>query len=96
VFGFTGDALIAGLTMTTQRPTLASVELVVGNAKQFDIIGRTNPEPIATVDGLILTRLMLGLPNSALLNGITVPADAQFRDAQAIRANVNSLCGAIF
>jgi hypothetical protein len=96
LFGFTGDALIAGLTMTTQRPTLASVESVVGNAKQFDIIGRTNPEPIATVDGLILTRLMLGLPNSALLNGITVPADAQFRDAQAIRANVNSLCGAIF
>lgn len=39
---------------------------------------------------------MLGVPDTALLNGIAIPATAQFTDAAAIRANANFKCGVTF
>ena len=50
----------------------------------------------STVDGLILLRLLQGVPDSDLLNGINVPEGAAFRNAAAIRANVNARCGTTF
>jgi len=47
-------------------------------------------------DGIILVRLMLGIPDGTLLNGVTIPGGATFQTAAAIRANVNSRCGTSF
>lgn len=46
-------------------------------------------------DGVILTRLMLGIPDASLLNGVTLPVGA-LQSAAAIRANVNTRCGTNF
>ena len=96
LFGYRGAALIAGVPLGQARPDANAVQSFVGNALQFDIVGRTSAAPTALVDGLILARLMLGVPDTALLNGIAIPATAQFKDAAAIRANVNFKCGVTF
>ena len=50
----------------------------------------------AFTEGLVLTRLMLGFPNSALFTGITVPTGAGFNTPATVRANVNARCGTTF
>lgn len=96
LLGFKGDALTQGLTISGPRKTSTLVEAFFGNAAQFDVIGRASPAPSATVDGLIMTRLMLGVDDAALLNGITLPAGTQFASASAIRANVIAKCAGGF
>ena len=93
LFGVRGDALVAGLTPIGARNTGALVTPILGTGTQFDVLGRAVPAPTATVDGLILIRLMLGVPDTALLNGIAIPAGVTFGNAAAIRGNVNSMCG---
>jgi len=39
-----------------------------------------------------MTRLMLGFDDTSLLNGINVPAGAQFTTAAAIKDNVVAKC----
>jgi hypothetical protein len=57
------------------------------------VFGRVpSAPPTALQDGLVLMRLMLGVPDATLLVGITVPAGAQFQTATAIRGNINSRC----
>ena len=93
LLGVRGDALVAGLTPIGARNTGALVTPILGSGTQFDVLGRAVPAPTATVDGLILIRLMLGVPDTALLNGIAIPAGVTFGNAAAIRGNVNSKCG---
>ena len=64
-----------------------------GALAEFDLLGRTTPAPTPTQDGLILTRIMLGVPDTALLTGIGLPAGAQFNSASLIRGNVNAVFG---
>ena len=96
LLGFRGAALTQGLTIGGPRKTAALVEAFFGNAAQFDVIGRAAPAPSATVDGLILTRLMLGVDDAGLLSGINLPAGALFASAAAIRANVIAKCAGGF
>ena len=93
LLGVRGDALVAGLTPIGARNTGALVTPILGTGTQFDVLGRAVPAPTATVDGLILIRLMLGVPDTALLNGITIPAGVTYGNASAIRGNVNTMCG---
>ena len=96
MLGFRGSALVQGVTLTSAHPTAQSVELFLDPISRYDIVGRAVPAPAATVDGLILTRLMLGVADTSLLNGITLPAGVQFATAAAIRANVIAKCAGGF
>ena len=96
LLGFRGEALVNGVALGAARPNAASVELFMDNASPFDIVGRSVGGPTALIDGLILTRLMQGVPDAALLNGITIPATARYRSAVDIRANVNASCGTAY
>ena len=96
LLGFRGAALTQGLTIGGPRKTSALVEAFFGNAAQFDVIGRASPAPSAMVDGLIMTRLMLGVDDAGLLSGINLPAGALFASAAAIRANVIAKCAGGF
>lgn len=50
---------------------------------------------LATVDGLIATRLMLGIRGPAVIAGITFPAGATRSDWPAIQRYLSSQCGAV-
>lgn len=91
LMGFRGDALTSGLTLTGSRSTGDLISNFLGSGASLDVFGRSTP--VATLDGLVLIRLMQGIGNDALLNGITIPDDAQFTTAPEIRAYVNSKCG---
>ena len=67
-----------------------------GSAAQFDVFGRSSSAPLATTDGLVLLRLMFGMPDDALLSGVAVPPGALFATSGAVRANVNGKCGTRF
>jgi hypothetical protein len=45
---------------------------------------------------LVLLRLMLGMPDDALLNGVGAPAGALFTTGTTVRGNVNTKCGTRF
>ena len=94
LLGYRGSALVAGVTLGAGRPDAASVETFLSGAlTEFDLLGRATPTPTAMQDGLILTRLMLGVPDTALLTGISLPAGTQFNSATLIRGNVNAVFG---
>ncbi len=96
LMGFRGSALTAGLTLGS-RNTPEAIAAFLGSAVQYDPLGRAPASgPVATIEGLVLLRLMLGLPDAALLNGIAVPDAAQFKTGFDVRGNVNSLCGTVF
>jgi len=98
LFGFRGDALIAGLTpLQGLRTTAGNIEVyldgIVGT--QLEVFGRQPAgQPTATGDGLVLARLMQGVPDAALLTGVAVPAGAQNGTAAAIRSAINNRCAA--
>ena len=96
LLGFRGVALVNGVALGASRPDAASIESFMGTASAFDIVGRSVAAPTALVDGLILTRLMQGVSDSALLNGIAIPGGSQYANAASIRANVNVKCGTAF
>lgn len=95
LLGFRGDALIAGVALGS-RDTATKIEEFLGSGSQFDVFGRSPPAPIATADGLVLSRLILGVPDTTLLNGVPVPVDALHATASAVRANVNVQCGTLY
>ena len=92
LLGFRGAALTDGLSIVPPRNTSAAIEsfLADNDYSAVRLAGNAN------IDGLIMLRLLQGVPDSALLNGIIVPVGAAFRDAAAIRANVNARCGTAF
>ncbi len=96
LLGFRGDALTANLTILGPRKTASLLSTFFGNAAQFDVVGRASPAPTATVDGLIMTRLMLGYPDTSLLNGINIPVGAQYTTAAGIKDYVISRCAGGF
>ena len=96
LLGFRGDALTANLTIPGPRKTASLLSTFFGNAAQFDVVGRASPAPTATVDGLIMTRLMLGYPDESLLTGINVPVGAQYTTAAGIKDYVISRCAGGF
>jgi Protein of unknown function (DUF1566) len=96
LLGFRGDALISGFTLTGSRNTAALIEPFIGDAKQYEVFGRAATTPEALRDGLVIVRLMLAVPDVALLTGIEVPAGAVYTAAAAVRQAVNAACGTIF
>lgn len=92
LLGFRGAALTDGLSIVPPRNTTAAIESFLAD-NDYEAVGLAGN---ANIDGLILLRLLQGVPDNALLNGITVPVGATFRDAAAIRANVNARCGTAF
>ncbi len=95
LMGFRGDGLTAGLGISDANAAQAIADYA-GSAVQFDVFGRSSSAPLATADGLVLLRLMLGMPDDALLSGVTVPSGALFATSSAVRANVNGKCGTRF
>lgn len=94
MLGNRGASLLQGLTLTGSRTDSNSIETFIA-AQNYNVdAGTTATQPF--VDGIILVRLMLGVPDATLLTGITIPAGAAFTTAPAIRANVNTLCGTSF
>jgi hypothetical protein len=88
--GYTSGVTIpAGAARTNEADIKAFIA-----TNSYDIDGNGNQQ--AFVDGIILARLMLNVPDATLLNGVTIPAGAAFTTAAAIRANVNSKCGTSF
>ena len=96
LLGFRDAALTNGVALSAARPDAFSIQSFLGNATQYDVVGRSTLLPTVLVDGLLLSRLMQGIPDGGLLTGITPPVGAAFRDAAAIRANVNARCGTTF
>ncbi len=95
LMGFRGEALTAGLGISDLNAAQAITDYV-GSAVQFDVFGRSSSAPLATTDGLVLLRLMLGMSDDALLSGIAVPSGALFATSSAVRSNVNGKCGTRF
>ncbi len=95
LMGFRGSALTAGLGIADGTAAQAIADYV-GSAAQYDVFGRSNPAPLATTDGLVLLRLMLGATDDVLLNGLSVPPGVLFATSSAVRANVNGKCGTRF
>ena len=93
MLGFRGNGLMQGLSISGPRNAVADIEAFL-SASDYSATG-TAGKP-ASIDGMIFLRLLQGVPDSALLSGINVPAGATFRDAAAIRANVNARCGTTF
>ncbi len=96
MLGLRGSALVQGVTLTAARPDALTVETFLANPGRFDVLGRTPPAPVATIDGVILLRLLQGVPDVSLLGGLTLPAAAQFNSASDIRGHVNLACGTSF
>jgi len=92
LLGFRGSALTDGLSVALPRNTVAAIEAFLAD-NDYSAVGLAG---YANIDGLIMLRLLQGVPDSALLNGISVPASAALRDAAAICANVNARCGTAF
>jgi hypothetical protein len=88
-----GATLTNGVTITGTRNQPADLTNFMAGIN-WDMTGAGSQS--AFRDGVILTRLMLGIPNTTLLNGVTIPPGATFQTAAAIRANVNSKCGTTF
>ena len=95
LLGFRGAELISGFTLGS-RDTATKIEDFMGSGSQFDVFGRSPSAPNAMTDGLVLSRLMLGVSDANLLGGVQLPAGAQFVTASAIRANVNLQCGTAY
>jgi hypothetical protein len=93
LMGFRGDELVAGVPLGAARPNAQAVQNFIGSALQFDVFGRTVASVTSLQDGLVLTRLMLGVGDDALLTALSVPGGAAFSSAFAVRTNVNERCG---
>ena len=88
-----GNATLAtGITLSGPRNTPALVRTFL-DTQNLALVSPTTPDGF--VDGIIILRLMLGVGNATLLNGVTLPAGAP-TTAAAIRAQVNSRCGTSF
>ena len=93
LLGFRGATLITGGLLGPGRADAQAVQDFIGTGAQFDVFGRSTATATAMQDGLVLTRLMLGVPDAGLLTGIAVPTGATFTSGSTIRANVNARCG---
>jgi hypothetical protein len=95
MLGVSGAAYTSGVSFpgTATRTTESAIKTFI-LAHNYDTDGSGSQQ--ALVDGVILVRLMLGVADASLLNGVTLPGSATFTTAAAIRANVNTRCGTTF
>lgn len=96
MLGMRGAALIGGVPLGAARADALAVETFIGSSTQYDVFGQPSTPANATQDGLVLLRLMQGVPDTALLNGIAPPVGSIFMTGSAVRANVNSRCGTAY
>ena len=94
--GFRGATLIAGVPLGAARANAAAVETFIGSSAQYQVFGQPIAPAKAMQDGLVLLRLMQGVGDSALLNGIAPPTGATFTTGSTVRANVNARCGTAY
>jgi len=94
LLGFRGNALTQGVTLAGARNNATTVSNFIGSASAFDVFGRVPPQ--AMNDGVVLLRILSGIPDSALLNGVSVPAGAQYTTGSAVRGFVNGKCNTQF
>lgn len=92
LFGYRGNALTGGLSIAGSRNDGTALALYM-NANRFDTSGRGAQSPL--VDGMIITRLITGLGDAALLAGIAVPPGGA-TTAAGVRSYVNQQCGQHF
>lgn len=95
MLGLTGASLTGSLAFppSATRTTPAAIATFLAG-QNYDSDGSSSQQ--ALVDGVILVRLMLNLPDANLLNGVSFPPSATVTTAAAIRAGVNSRCGTSF
>jgi hypothetical protein len=95
MLGITSASMVTGISFsaTATRTTPAAIATFYAT-QNFDIDGSGTKQ--ALVDGVILVRLMLGVPNASLLTGVSFPATATRTSAAAIRSYVNTACGTTF
>jgi hypothetical protein len=98
LMGFRGGRLVANITLGAGRPDAQAVQSFIGNALQFNVFTRVTAQASTSAlnDGIVLTRLMLGMPDGALLQNVDVPANAGFSTGFAVRTNINERCGTNF
>jgi hypothetical protein len=94
LLGFRDGALTQGVTLAGTRNNAAAISAFIGNASAFDVFGRTPPQ--AMNDGVVLLRILSGMPDAALLNGVSVPAGAPYGTGSAVRGFVNGKCNTQF
>lgn len=96
LLGFRNAALIAGVPIGAARGDAQGVADFIGLVSKYDVFGRPTPTAKVLLDGLVLTRLMLSVPNSGLLGGVAIPAGAVNITAASVRTAVNTKCGTSF
>lgn len=89
LMGLTGnDRAISSSGACAQRTALADKASFVG-AQNFDVNGGSNPSALLLRDGVILLRLMLGVPGSAAVAGTGL-------NWASVQSNINTACGVSF
>ena len=91
LLGFRGAALTNGLTLAGPRNTATLIENYLKD-NEYSIVGPAGSASGA-IDGLILMRMLQGVPDGVLLNGISLPAWATYTSPSAIRAGLAARCG---
>ena len=92
LLGIGNQSLQTGVTPNMPRNTPALVRAYL-DTQNLAVVSPTTPDGF--VDGIVILRLMLGIGNQSLLNGVTLPAGAP-TTAAAVRAQVNARCGTTF
>jgi subtilisin family serine protease len=96
LLGFRSAGLIADVPLGVVRPDANAVESFIGNAGAYDVFRRPALAASPTRDALVLLRLMLAVPDTALMNNVSIPVGASYITAAELRANVNARCGTNF
>lgn len=92
LLGFGGAALIDSMPVNAVRGNADDVANFIGWAGKYDVFSRPNPTALATADGVLLLRLMTGVPDDALFSGVVVASGAAFATGGTVGANVNARC----
>lgn len=92
LLGIGNASLQTGVTANLPRNTAALVRAYL-DTQNLAVVNPTTPDGF--VDGIVILRLMLGVGNATLLNGVTLPSGAP-TTAAGVRAQVNARCGTTF
>ena len=96
LLGFRGSPLVQNVPLGASRPDAAAVETFIGSGAQYDVFGRPVPAISAMQDGIVLLRLMLGVPDSGLFGGVALPVGAARTTPGAVRTFFNNRCATSF
>lgn len=96
LLGFRGSPLVQNVPLGASRPDAAAVASFIGSGTQYDVFGRPVPAVSAMQDGIVLLRLMLGVPDSGLFGGVALPVGAARTTPGAVRTFLNNRCATSF